>query len=124
MVDQVLLAIAAAVAGKAVEPLTENAADALRNLRKAVIQRFRAEPEAREALDAAQVDYEDVEAVEVLAEHLDSATAADPEIRRLTEELRPHFGTGDGGVANTVHGDVSGNVVQARDIHGGIDLGR
>ncbi|GAB3449191.1 hypothetical protein GCM10027570_23450 [Streptomonospora sediminis] len=124
MVDQVLIAIAAAVAGKAVEPLAENATSTLRNLRKAVIQRFRAEPEAGDALAAAQADYEDVEAVEVLAGHLDSAAAADPAIRELTDELRQQFSTGDGGVANIVHGDISGNVVQARDIHGGINLDR
>nr|WP_155998582.1 hypothetical protein [Streptomonospora sp. PA3] len=119
-----MIAIAAAVAGKAVEPLTENAAAALRGLRKAVLARFRAEPEAREALESAQIDYEDAEAVEVLAEHLDSAASSDPEIRRLTEELRPHFDASEGGVVNSIQGDVSGNVVQARDIHGGIDLNR
>ncbi|MDT0302334.1 hypothetical protein [Streptomonospora wellingtoniae] len=124
MVDQVLIAIAAAVAGKAVEPMTEHAVSALRGLRKAVIERFRDDPQARGALEAAQIDNEDDEAVEALAGHLDSAAASDPAIGRLTDALRPHFGAADGGVVNTVQGDVSGSVVQARDIHGGVRFDR
>ncbi|MFC3522033.1 hypothetical protein ACFONH_22150 [Streptomonospora nanhaiensis] len=124
MVDQVLIAIAAAVAGKAVEPFTEGAVDLLRRLRGAVIARFRRDPEPHAALEAAQIDYDDTEAVAALAAHIGAAAEHDPGLRRLVEELRPYFTSGGPEVVNTVVGEVSGNVVQARDIVGGIDLGR
>ncbi|MDA0563035.1 hypothetical protein LG943_01590 [Streptomonospora sp. S1-112] len=124
MVDQVLIAIAAAVAGKAVEPFTEGAVASLRRLRGAVLARFRKEPEPHAALEAAQVDYDDTEAIEVLAAHIGAAAERDPDLRVLVEELRPHFAAAGPQVRNTVVGKVSGNVIQARDVIGGIDLGR
>ncbi|WP_281203366.1 hypothetical protein [Nocardiopsis trehalosi] len=43
-------------------------------------------------------------------------------MRRLLADLRPHFTDASGHVVNTVYGDVSGTLIQARDIHGGIEL--
>lgn len=125
MVDDVTIAIAAAVAGKAAEQLTDSGRAALKKLRQAVRARFRQDPDARDALESAQDDYEDAVVVEELAEHLDSAQRDDTEIRRLAEELRPYFADAGGGVTNTVNGDVrDGTVIQARDITGGVNLDR
>ncbi|MDA8369561.1 MAG: hypothetical protein M0026_06790 [Nocardiopsaceae bacterium] len=123
MVDEVTIAIAAAVAGKAAESLTESAKEALKKLRRALRERFRGDRRAQGSLEAAQDDYDDAGQVRALAVQLAAAGDQDPQIRRLTDELRPHFATGDGGVVNTVEGDVSGTVIQARDIHGGIGIG-
>ncbi|GAA3722717.1 hypothetical protein HDA32_000809 [Spinactinospora alkalitolerans] len=118
--DEVTLAIAAAVAGKVGESLTESAKDALKRLRRVLRERFRGTPDAQAALEAAQDDPDDQAAVRELAEHITVTEVDDAEVKGLTDELRPHFSAGD--VVNTVNGDVSGNVVQARDIHGGIRL--
>ncbi|MER7279633.1 hypothetical protein ABT369_34840 [Dactylosporangium sp. NPDC000244] len=44
-------------------------------------------------------------------------------LRNLWRELSPHLIAGHGGVTNSVYGIVEGNVVQARDVHGGITFG-
>ena len=64
----------------------------------------------------------------VLAELLDEAAAADPgfadQLREWFEESqRVVDGGGTGNVRNEVSGQVSGSVVQARDITGGINFG-
>lgn len=121
MSDPVTIAIAAAVAGKVGEALTESAKAALTRLRRALRQRFAADPAAQEALATAQDDPEDPEATERLAAHVSAAEEADPAVRELVGELRGSFQATDGGVVNVFHG-TAGKVVQARDIHGGLNL--
>ncbi|MDP9795880.1 hypothetical protein J2S43_004392 [Catenuloplanes nepalensis] len=56
------------------------------------------------------------------------ATARDPELvprlTRLWDAVAAESSAAPGAVSNTVTGNVSGAVVQARDVHGGINLGR
>jgi hypothetical protein len=58
---------------------------------------------------------------------LAQAAAEDPafeaELRGLWREIMPYLNASDGGVVNTVSGTVEGNLVQARDVHGGIAFG-
>lgn len=121
MSDPVTLAIATAVAGKVSESLTDAAKALLTRLRKAIRHRGAEEPDTPATLASAQDDPDDETTVRQLAERL--ANSDDPEIRRLTTELRPHFATGEGAVVNTVHGQVTGTVIQGRNISGGIQLG-
>lgn len=65
--------------------------------------------------------------MEALARELAVAEAYDPEFgERLREEwtaVQAQSTASGDGVANTIGGSVSGNVVQARDIHGDITFG-
>ncbi|MFC4560498.1 hypothetical protein ACFO4E_01375 [Nocardiopsis mangrovi] len=126
MVDEVTIAIAAAVAGKAAEALTDGVRQVVRKLRGALRTRFSGSaPEALAALDAARdTDGEDAVLVEELAGHLAAAEHDDPGVRDLVAELRPHFTADRGGVVNSVHGDVHGTVIQTGTITGGVHLGR
>jgi hypothetical protein len=58
---------------------------------------------------------------------LAQAVAEDPEfdaeLRDLWRALSPHLDASHGGVVNSVSGTVEGNLVQARDVHGGISFG-
>lgn len=122
MSDPITIAVAAAVAGKVGESLTESAMAAVRRLRRALRSRFATEPPAHRALEAAREDPEDAAAVARLAEHVAAAGERDPAVRDLIEELRPHLRAADGGIVNVVEGTVHGTVVQARDVHGDIRL--
>lgn len=122
MSDPVTLAVAAAIAGKVSESLTDAARSALKRLRRAVRERFFDTPEARRALEAAQEDPDDEPALARLSAYVSEAEERDPAIRRLTDELRSHLSATHGGVINHISGDVRGNVVQARDITGGVHL--
>ncbi|GAB3207733.1 hypothetical protein ACQEU5_12330 [Marinactinospora thermotolerans] len=120
--DEVMIALAAAVAGKVGESLAENLREPLKRLRRALRERFRDAPDARAALEAAQDDHDDAVAVEELAGHIASVASTDAEIAELVARLRPHVATGRGDVVNTIHGDVSGTAIQAGEIHGDIRL--
>lgn len=123
--DPVLLAIATAAAGKGAESLADGARELLKMLSRALRSRFGDGTETREALEEARDSHGgDEGANRALARCLETA-AQDPEVGRLLEELRPHFEAGDqGGVHNTIHGDVrdGAKVVQARDLHGPVNL--
>lgn len=116
MPDPVMIAIASAVAGKTTEALTAGAKNALGKLAELIRRRFAGDNAAREALEGAQVDS--------LAAHLERLAAQDPEFARELRALWDQAGTqlhaDHGGVINEVSGDVGGNVVQARDVTGGI----
>ncbi|GAA4016333.1 hypothetical protein GCM10022247_44230 [Allokutzneria multivorans] len=83
-------------------------------------------PEARAALEAAVEAPEDEVRVGELSRELERAEQANPEFGR---ELRERYDRAkveihaDGGsVVSHISGDVSGKAVQARDVHGGINL--
>ncbi len=125
MVDDVTIAIATAVAGTIAESVTTGGVNAVKALRRRLRERFGDQPEAQEALEAARDDDgESPNLVRALATHIDSAREDDPEVQRLIETLRPEFSAEQGSVHNTITGDVSGTAIQARDIEGGIDIGR
>jgi hypothetical protein len=116
MPEPILIDIATALAGKAAGSLYD-----------LVKQKFANRREALTTLDVAQGAPANSPEVLALAHELAVAEADD---QRFGDELRAHW-TGihaeatasDDGVANTIGGSVSGNVVQAREIHGNITFG-
>ena len=109
MPEPVLVAIAAALAGKS-----------MGNLYDLVRKKFAGRKEAAAALEAAKGTPPDSPEVHVLSEHLAEATAADPEFAVALRLSWTQNSASTGGVVNEVSGTVHGNVVQARDIQGGI----
>lgn len=111
--DPILVAIAAALAGKAVG-----------NLYDLVRQKFAGRREAMAALEAAQGAAADSPQVQALSEELSRAESSDPqfsaELRALWREVSVEQHVDRGGVVNQISGNVSGKVVQARDIEGGV----
>ncbi|MEU8265010.1 hypothetical protein AB0C02_30915 [Micromonospora sp. NPDC048999] len=88
--------------------------------------RFRREPEAREVIEGV-LRQPSQDSVRSLVELLDREARRDPafgaELRARWERTEAAVAAGPGGVANSISGDVSGPVVQARDVHGGISFG-
>ena len=107
MPEPILVAIAAALAAKSAG-----------NLYDLVKKKFAARKEATAALEAATGAAPDSPEVHTLADHLADATATDPEFADALHATWASASTG--GVVNQVSGTVSGNIVQARDIQGGI----
>jgi hypothetical protein len=108
--DPILMSIATALATKAATGLYE-----------LVKKKFNRDPEAVAALEAAEAAPEEAAPIEALAERLEVAERADPE---FAEALRTGWAqhAESGGVINQVSGNVTGKVVQARDIHGNISF--
>jgi multidrug resistance efflux pump len=133
MPDPILVAIAAALAGKAAVAAASGGASALRSMLDLVKRKFSTDPEAAKALDDAQAQPEDDGKIDALGAALDRAARDDPE---FAQQLRSLWGQAQGdqaqveliahhdGVVNQVSGTVGGHVVQARDITGGVSLGK
>lgn len=125
--EDILTAVALAMATKAVEGLTEGGKAAFAALARLVRQRFQRRASAQAALAAAEADPPDEARIQSLRDELAQAAADDPEfdreLRRLWRDVSSHSTANTGGVINTVSGSVAGNVVQARDVHGGISFG-
>lgn len=114
MPEVILIEIAAALAAKTAESLYEF-----------VRNKFKSRKQALDVLDAANGAAPDSPQVIALAEELATAEAYD---QQFGEQLRAQWATvqgqaSDSGVVNTISGTVQGDVVQARDIHGGITFG-
>lgn len=88
--------------------------------------RFRRAPEDRAVIEGV-LHEPSPDAVRSLAELLDREALRDPafaaEFRARWERTDAAVLAGANGVANSISGDVSGPVVQARDIHGGVSFG-
>ncbi|MET9224643.1 hypothetical protein [Lentzea sp. NPDC003310] len=117
MPEEVLISIAAALAGKGMTSLHE-----------LVQRKFGERRSAVAALEAVEGQPADSPEVGSLAAYLTSAAKEDP---RFREELIAAFtATRAGqtatsrGVTNQVTGNVTGPVVQARNIHGNVSFGR
>ncbi|GLY67607.1 hypothetical protein [Amycolatopsis taiwanensis] len=117
MPEPILLSIATALATKAATGLYD-----------LVKKRFSKDPEAAKALEAAEAAPEEAEPITALAERLEVAERSDPEFsRQLRAEWAQHAEGGEvvnnmtGGVANNMTG-TAGKVVQARNIHGSVNL--
>ncbi|RLK61305.1 hypothetical protein [Actinokineospora cianjurensis] len=115
MPEPVLVSIAAALAAKS--------AGALHELVRA---RFARRAQAEAALTAAAGAAPESAEVVALAAELEQAERADPE---FAEELRANWAVESaglraehGGVINQITGTVSGKVLQARDIEGGVSF--
>lgn len=125
--EDILASIALMVATKATEVLSEAGRAAFTALARLVKRRFQGSRSAQTALTEAEADPADGTRIESLREELAQAAAEDPafdhELRRLWQDLALHLEAGGGGVVNNLSGPVGGNVVQARDIQGGISFG-
>jgi hypothetical protein len=111
--EPILVGIAAALAGSAASSLYDF-----------VKSRFSRRPQGTAALEAARGASPDSVEVLALATELARAEQDDPEFGIELRSRWAAFSTqqeaSHGGVANQVSGDVSGSVVQARDIEGGV----
>lgn len=121
MADPVTVAIAAAVAGKLAEGISDAGRTALAALTRLVRRKMRGDPDGSAALEAAAARPDDAALVARLAAALDEECARDAAFRAELTIL--WTAARDGGVANTIKGSVHGPVVQARDVHGGITFG-
>jgi hypothetical protein len=123
----ILTAVALAMATKAVEGLTEGGKAAFAALAKLVRERFQRRAFAQAALAEAEADPSDESRIQSLRDELVQTASDDPEfdreLRRLWRDVGQHSTANAGGVINTINGSVGGNVVQARDVHGGISFG-
>jgi hypothetical protein len=113
--DEVLVSIAAALASKAAASILEF-----------VRRKFARRPEATAVLDAADGAAADSAEVLTLSEELAAAERMDPEfgseLRAMWQAESVVQNADRGGVTNQVGGSVSGKVVQARDVQGGISF--
>lgn len=125
--EDILTAVALTLATKAVEGLAEGGKAAFAALARLVWRRFQGRGSAQVALAEAEADPTDDTRIQSLREELAQATADDPafdhELRRLWRDLSPQPAASADGVVNNLTGSVGGNVVQARDVHGGISFG-
>lgn len=119
MAEPILVSIAAAVAGKAFAGLY----DLVRNF---FTDQADEEALAKAEQAAAEGDERTEVAIHDLADRLAAAQERDPV---FAEQLRSEWGkiipaqVNNGTTENNVSGTVSGHLVQARDIHGGISFG-
>lgn len=113
MSEMILVAIAAALAGRAASSLYDF-----------VKGKFARRPQAAAVLEAAQGASPDSAEVLALAAELAKAERDDPdfgaELRSRWAAFSTEQNVSHGGVANQITGNVSGGVVQARDIDGGV----
>jgi hypothetical protein len=115
MPEPILVSIAAALAGKSVTTLYD-----------VVKKRFTGSREATAALEAAEGAAPDSAQVHALSEELARAERADPQfaadLRAVWGEVSVGQHADNGGVTNQISGTVSGKVLQARDIKGGVSF--
>ncbi|MFI6574577.1 hypothetical protein ACIBFB_02160 [Nocardiopsis sp. NPDC050513] len=126
MPDPATLALAAAVATGAVSKIAEVVSQAtiddFKSLRRTLFRYFRGVPDAQEALDEARVEPDDDDAIASVADHIERAAAADPEVRRLVDALTAEIGEDRGGThVNSFSGDNRHGIsIQARTVNGGV----
>jgi hypothetical protein len=127
MVDPLLVSIAAALAGRTVAAAASGSTSALRSLLDIVKKKFDRDPQAADALRAAQAEPDHSERVETLGAALSQAAEDDPEFAKqlfsLWDRAAKQLHADRGGVVNEISGSVGGHVVQARDITGGVSFG-
>ncbi|MGW3993781.1 hypothetical protein ACWEF6_09855 [Amycolatopsis sp. NPDC004772] len=114
MPEPILVSIAAALAAKGATGLYD-----------LVRRKFAKHPPAIAALEAAAAAPDDDQPIQALAERLSEAEVEDAEFAEaLREEWAklPASRVSHGDVHNTVTGNVTGRVVQLRDVRGNINL--
>lgn len=109
MPEPVLVSIAAALAAKSATSLYE-----------LVKRKFSGRKEAQAALEAAEGAASDSAEVEALATQLADTERRDPAFATELRNAWQQVSATDGRVVNQITGNVSGKVVQARDIEGGV----
>lgn len=111
MPEPILVSIAAALATKSATSLYD-----------LVKRRFAGHKEAEAALEAAGDSPPDSPDVATLAAHLAAAEVEDPAFGAALRRTWQQVSASRGGVVNQITGNVSGKVVQARDIEGDISF--
>lgn len=123
--DPMTVAIATAMAGKAVEVAGEPVRAAAAELSRRVRERFRGRPSGEEALERATGD-PTPERVAALAAAIGHLMEDDPrfgaEARSLWNQAQTNAAATGDGVANVLNGQA-GRVVQLRDVHGDLNIG-
>ena len=113
MSDPILVSIAAALAGKGATGLYD-----------LVKKKFAGSSRATKALEDAKGAPADSPEVHALSDELARAEGADPQfatdLRAIWCYVSAQQRADDSGVVNAITGTVGGNVVQARDIKGGV----
>jgi hypothetical protein len=125
MTDPMTVAIATAMAGKAVEVAGEPVRAAVAELSRRVRERFRGRPSDEEALARATED-PTPERVDGLASAVAALLAADAafeaEARGLWNRAQTNAAATGDGVVNVLNGQA-GRMVQLRDVHGDVNIG-
>jgi hypothetical protein len=126
MVDlaaEVVTAIASGAGGS----IGAKGAEAIARLVAALRAKLRNQPASRGALEISLEAPDDLEARDQLAIILSDHIRDNAEFREwlsaLWADVRPAVQPDAGASVNVISGTVHGNVVQARDIHGDINLG-
>ncbi|MEU1607163.1 hypothetical protein [Micromonospora matsumotoense] len=126
MTDPIMLAAATTLVTWGTTQLAQGGREAVGSLVTFLRERFRREPAARAAIEGAFHEPSPA-ATRLLAAVLAEEVSRDPgfaaEFRNRWAKAEAALVASTDGVANSVSGDVSGPVVQARDIHGGISFG-
>lgn len=126
MVDLATEVVQAAASGAA-SRLTASGLEAVTRLVSALRTRFRGDAEAREALEVTLDEPGDAgvrgELESLLRERIQEDSELASWLAALWAEIAPDIKVDDK-TANIVHGTVHGDVIQARDVHGGIHIGR
>jgi len=124
--QELLTTIAVTLATKTAEGLAATGRAAFEALARLVRRKFADRASTQAALEGGADSTKDAR-IEILREALAQAVADDSafeaELRDRWQALSPHLNTGEGSVIKSVAGTVEGNVVQARDVHGGISFG-
>jgi len=123
--DEIMMAVASALAGKVAEAAVGGMRGAWEALVRLVRDRFAHDEVASAALTTAQLRPTDQLAVRELGD----VGIADPgfaeQVRALWSQVSAELSATSGGVLNVSTGTVSGHLIQARDLHiqGGLHLG-
>jgi hypothetical protein len=124
-VDPLMVAAATTLVSWTTTELAQGGRQAVSALVDFLRDRFRREPEACQVIDGL-LHQPSPDAAHPLAVLLDREARRDPafgaEFQARWERTNATV-AGPDGVANSISGDVSGPVVQARDVHGGISFG-
>jgi len=129
MADEIMMAMASALAEKAVGAAVDGARGAWSALVRLVRGRFACDRAAAHALEAAMAHPSDEGTVRELHLALERVASADPDfadqLRALWPQASAELSARDGGVINLSTGGVGGHLIQTRDLHieGGLNLG-
>ncbi len=127
--DPVISSVAAAIAGRAADAAVQGGKQACAALLRLVRERFGHGTKASAALEAAQDNPEDPDAVALVASALERLAANDAafaaQLRELWAKASLELSATEGSVANVATGSVGGHLMQARDVHveGGLHFG-
>lgn len=123
MTDPFLDSLAAALGGQVATALGSAGSTALRKVRELVRRKSEDDPETAEALEVAEQPSSGQAEAEALARRLEEAGAEDPDfaqqLRSEGAELHQEISAAGDGVTNVINGSAK-NVIQARDVDGGI----